>query len=105
MDSLKRVAVAFAVAVAAAWAMVAYSVAETTTELPPETPSHQIVPEAAAPGGSGSSAEPLSRQLGRSGGVIKPPNGIDPGLTQAPPAEGRTPVIRPPGKDRGINPK
>ena len=48
---------------------------------------------------SGSSTEPLSDKLGRSDGVIHPPNGVDPGITQAPPAIGSksTPIIPPPG--------
>ena len=48
---------------------------------------------------SGSSTEPLSDKLGRSGGVIHPPTGVDPGITQAPPAIGSksTPIIPPPG--------
>lgn len=58
MDSLQRVAVVFAVVAGAAWGMVAYSVAETI-QLPPETPTHQKVPEAVEPGISGSSSEPL----------------------------------------------
>ena len=110
MDSLQRVAAVFAVVAAAAWAMVAYSVAETLQQLPPETPSHQRVPEAGEAGISGSSTEPLSDRLDRSRGVLRPPGGIDPGLTQSPPSTGArsTPVIPPPG-DRGdeseINPK
>ncbi len=107
MDSLNRIAVAFAVAAALAWAMVAYSVAETATR-PPETPPPQTVPEAAPPNFSGGSAEPLSRRLGRSGGIIKPPGGIDRGINQQPQGDGRTPVIKPPGTEGGelgVNPK
>lgn len=98
MDSLQRVAVAFALVAAGAWAIVAYSVAETL-QLPPETPSHQKVPEADAPEASGSSTEPLGDRLDRSRGVLRPPGGIDPGLTQPPPPTGprSTPVIPPPG--------
>ena len=92
MDSLKRLAVVFAVIAAAAWMMVAYSVAQTTAPLPPETPSHQTIPEA-----SGSSTDPLGDKLDRSGGVIKPPAGIDPGLSRPPPQHGRSRVIAPPG--------
>jgi hypothetical protein len=56
---------------------------------------------------SGSSTEPLSDKLDRSGGVIRPPKGVDPGMTQAPPAVSRksTPVIPPPGAKPGVNPK
>jgi hypothetical protein len=102
MDSLQRIAVALAVVAATSWAMVAYSVADTAGQ-----PS-QTVPEAAEPGGNGSSAAPLSERLDRSSGVIRPPAGIDPDLSQTPPQSGRTPVIPPPGTssgDSGINPK
>jgi len=109
MDSLQRVAVSFVVVAAAAWAMVAYSVADTL-EAPAETHSQQKVLEADEPATSGSSVEPLSDRLDRSRGMLRPPGGIDPGLTQSPPPAGprSTPVIRPPGT-RGdeveINPK
>jgi hypothetical protein len=99
MNSLQRSAIALAALAAVAWTMVAYSVAETTTQ-PPQT-----VPEA---GGSGGSGEPLSQKLDRAGGVIKPPAGIDPGLSKSPPQSGRTPTIPPPGTSGGdgaINPK
>src|SRR5204863_2025500 len=110
MDSLQRVAVVFALVAAAAWVMVAYSVAETLQPLPPETPSHQKVPEAGEPATSGSSTEPLSDRLDRSRGVLRPPGGIDPGLTQPSPPTGprSTPVIPPPGTrgdESEINPK
>ena len=102
MDGLKRIAVVLAFAAAAAWAMVAYSLAETSAQ--PE----QTVPQAGDSGSSGSSAPPLSQRLGRSGGVIKPPSGLDPGIAQSPPQDGRTPVIKPPGTAGGksdVNPK
>lgn len=107
MDSMQRVAVGFIVVAAAAWAMVAYSVADTLEAA--ETPSHQVLSEAGV-AGSGSSTEPLSDRLDRSRGMLRPPGGIDPGLTQTPPSVGprSTPVIRPPGTrgDEGeINPK
>jgi hypothetical protein len=110
MDSLQRIAVIFAIVAAVAWAMVAYSVAETLQQLPPETPTHQKVPEADDPGISGSSMEPLSDRLNRSRGVLRPPGGIDPGLTQSPPSTGTRsmPVIPPPGTrgdESQINPK
>jgi hypothetical protein len=108
MDSLQRVAVGFVVVAAAAWAMVAYSVAETL-QVPAETPS-QMAPEAVEPGISGSSTEPLSDRLDRSRGVLRPPGGIDPGLTQSPPPSGpnSTLEIAPPGTPGGkpgANPK
>jgi hypothetical protein len=70
--------------------------------------SPQTVPEDRAT--SGSSTEPLSNKLGRSGGVIHPPGDVDPDMTQAPPVIGRksTPVIPPPGTPggrHGVNPK
>jgi hypothetical protein len=70
--------------------------------------SPQTVPEDRAT--SGSSTEPLSNKLGRSGGVIHPPGDVDTDMTQAPPAIGRksTPVIPPPGTPggrHGVNPK
>jgi len=70
--------------------------------------SSQTVPEDRAT--SGSSTEPLSDKLDRSGGVIRPPRGVDPDMAQAPPRVGSksTPVIPPPGAPggkRGINPK
>jgi hypothetical protein len=76
-------------------------------ELPPQTPSRQTVPEAPSPG-SGGSGEPLSDKLDRQGGVIRPPGGIDPEITQKPPAAGKMPVIRPPGTpggEQGAEPK
>ena len=100
MRGLNRVAVFLGVIAAISWAMVVFSVAQTET-LPPETPSHQTVPEATGPGKSGSSTGPLSDKLDRSGGVIHPPSGIDPAIAQPPPAEGRTPVIPPPGTPGG----
>lgn len=81
--------------------------ADTDAALPPATPSHQTVPEAGAPA-SGGSGEPLSEKLDRQGGVLRPPSGIDPGITQQPPAEGKTPVIAPPGTadgEPGVRPK
>ena len=68
----------------------------------------QTVPE--DPATSGSSTEPLSDKLDRSGGVIRPPGGVDPEMTQTPPRVGSKsmPVIPPPGSPgskRGINPK
>jgi hypothetical protein len=68
----------------------------------------QTIPQAGQATGSGSS-EPLGDRLERSNGVIRPPGGVDPGLTEPPPASGsRTPVIPPPGTPGGtreFNPK
>jgi len=94
--------------VAAVLLLVAASAGAADKEaLPPSTPSHQTVPES-APSGSGGSGEPLSDKLERQGGVLRPPGGIDSGITQKPPAEGKTPVIRPPGTpggEQGVEPK
>ncbi|HYU13009.1 MAG TPA: hypothetical protein VEK82_10570 [Stellaceae bacterium] len=73
-----------------------------------DKPSQGKIPE--DPATSGSSTEPLSEKLDRSGGVIHPPSGVDPGIRQTPPAIGShsTPVIPPPGSPggkRGVNPK
>ena len=70
-------------------------------------PSRETAPEER---GSGGSSEPLGEKLNRSGGVIHPPAGLDPALTQTPPAigHGSMPVIPPPGTPGGrpdINPK
>ena len=94
-----------AIAVVAALATGPAALAQTTAPLPPETPSHQTVPEA-----NSSAAQPLSEKLDRSGGVIHPPAGVDPGLAQTPPPIGpqSTPVIPPvgsPGDQSGVKPK
>ena len=94
-----------AIGFAAALTIAPAASAQTTVPLPPETPSHQTVPEA-----NGSSTQPLSEKLGRSGGVILPPPGVDPGLAQTPPPVGpqSTPVIPPlgsPSDQSGIKPK
>ena len=58
-----------------------------------------------APPESGTS----SSDLGRSGGVIIPPAGVDPGMKRTPPESGaRMPVIPPPGVpggDPSVKPK
>ena len=52
-------------------------------------------------------AEPLSRDLSRSQGVVRPPPAIDPGMSQTPPDPGpqSTPVIKPLAPDSGVAPK
>jgi hypothetical protein len=63
-----------------------------------------VQPENAKPG------ETLSEQLDRSGGVIKPPTGVDPKI-EAPapePNPGKMPVVPPPGSpggDPNVQPK
>jgi hypothetical protein len=75
---------------------------QTGDSASPPVASHRDgnkIPEKIAPENSGSSTEPLSNQLNRSGGVIHPPSGVDTGMTQTPPKIGphSTPVIPPPG--------
>ena len=106
MSRSSRLASLIGIAVAFTWAACPVA-APARTLLPPEKPSHQSVPEAEGSGGSG---EPLSNKLDRSGGVIKPPAGIDSGLAKSPPSVGseRMPVITPPGAPggkSGANPK
>ena len=68
-------------------------------------PAPQSAPgnPAAAPPEKVAPPEPLSDQLARSGGTIKPPADIDPGMTQTPPDPGprSMPVIPPPGTPGG----
>ena len=45
--------------------------------------------------------EPPSEKLDRSGGVICPPVGVDPGIASPPPDGGKMPVIPPPGSPGG----
>ncbi len=87
------VAVAALGAPAGGWAQTA------GTAPAPGVQPRQTVPEARDPGTSGSSSESLSERLDRSGGVIRPPSGVDPGADRAPPAVSpqSTPVIPPPG--------
>lgn len=106
MRSANRLPALAGIVAALLWS--AAAPAATQTPLPPETPSHQTVPEAAEPGGG--STEPLTDKLDRSGGVIRPPSGVDPGIAQAPPNPGaaNTPVLRPPGTaggESGVKPK
>ena len=99
MHRIGRFASLLGVIAALAWIAASPGVAQTHTPQPPDKPS-QIVPEAR---GSGGSSEPLSDKLDRSGGVIKPPAHIDPGLAKSPPQHGAetTPVIPPPGTPGG----
>ena len=62
-------------------------------ERPAEQPNQPVEPPAI--GGS-------SSDLGRSGGVIRPPADVDPQMKQMPPSSGdRMPVIPPPGTPGG----
>ena len=108
MPRLRCLAIHIGFIAAAGWAVAVPAGAAEKGAPPPETPSRQTVPEAASPGASGSASEPLSDKLERQDGVIRPPRGVDPKMTQSPPAEGKTPVIAPPGSpggEPGIKPK
>ena len=52
-------------------------------------------------------AEPLSKVLSRTNGLVRPPTSIDPGMSQPPPDPGERsmPVIKPPTPDSGMAPK
>jgi hypothetical protein len=68
-------------------------------------------PGAAAdkPSTDGAASGDLSERLNRSGGVIKPPENVDPGLQKKPPEDSaKMPVIPPPGTpggDPNVKPK
>jgi hypothetical protein len=61
------------------------------------------------PSAAAESSDNLSERLNRSGGVIKPPENVDPGLQKKPPDDsGKMPVIPPPGTpggDPNVKPK
>jgi hypothetical protein len=69
----------------------------------PGAQPNKAVPNEPDEGISGSSGDSLSHQLNRSGGVIRPPTNVDPGLTQPAPDVGlhSMPVIPPPGTPGG----
>jgi hypothetical protein len=64
---------------------------------------HNTVPEKIEPNSTSSTGGTLSDKLERSGGVITPPSGVDPGISTAAPVPhpGTTPVIPPPGSPGG----
>ena len=76
---------------------------------PPNMPStdqtipEKIKPEDPSATGSTGSGATLSDKLEATGGVIRPPSGIDPEITAPAPVPdpGTTPVIRPPGSPGG----
>jgi hypothetical protein len=110
MPSLTRSMLYAAIAVLIAGATPATAAPVSSSNATPTTekPSQGKIPE--EPATSGSSTAPLSEKLDRSGGVIHPPSGVDPGIKQDPPAIGShsTPVIPPPGSPggkSGVNPK
>lgn len=69
---------------------------------PPPAGSQEVVPEKIEPdrpiGGPPPPGETLSDELSRTGGVIRPPEGVDPELVEPPPDGGAAvgPVIKPP---------
>jgi hypothetical protein len=81
-------------------ALIAFGAAAVAAERPADQPAKPVEPPA-----SGTSSPDLSR----SGGVIKPPAGVDPKMRMAPPASGaKMPVIPPPGTpggDPSVKPK
>ncbi len=79
---------------------------------PPPAGSHGVVPEKMQPpppppdepapdAPDGASGNSLSDHLSRTGGVIKPPQGMDPKMVEPPPDKGAAvmPVIPPPTPD------
>ena len=72
---------------------------------PPGSAAERAKPPSADSGSSGN----LSERLNESGGVIKPPDNVDPGLQKKPPDDSsKMPVIPPPGSpggDPNVKPK
>jgi len=91
---------ALTIAVALCFSGVASYAAE-----PPGSGTERAKPPSAESGPS----DNLSERLNRSGGVIKPPENVDPGLQKKPPEDsGKMPVIPPPGSpggDPNVKPK
>ena len=79
--------------------LVGLAAAARAAEQSPDQPNKPVEPPA-----SGSSSS-----LSHSGGVISPPDNVDPQMKQTPPASGdRMPVIPPPGSpggDQSVKPK
>lgn len=74
-------------------------------------PAQSAAPQKANDAADAKSADiPLSKKLDENKGVLKPPQGVDPGIHQPPPAQtgDKMPVIVPPGEpggDQSIQPK
>jgi hypothetical protein len=82
------------ISLAAAAAVIGFGAAAMAAEEPSRSPATGQT----APPASGN----LSSELNRSGGVITPPSGVDPGIKETPPPTGSTmPVIPPPGTPGG----
>ncbi|MBY0559534.1 hypothetical protein [Hyphomicrobium sp.] len=75
------------------------------------TPAEPAAPQKANDAAETKSADvPLSKKLDENKGVLKPPQGVDPGIHQPPPAHtgDKMPVIVPPGEpggDQSVQPK
>ena len=78
---------------------------------PTTTPAEPAAPQKANDAADTKSADvPLSKKLDENNGVLKPPQGVDPGIHQPPPAHtgDKMPVIVPPGEpggDQSVQPK
>ena len=74
----------------------------TAAAVSADEPSNRQAPNQPATPAVPPTSGTLSSDLNRSGGVIKPPAGIDPEIKQTPPPTGATmPVIPPPGTPGG----
>lgn len=73
-------------------------------------PAESAAPQKANDADAKSADVPLSKKLDENKGVLKPPQGVDPGIHQPPPAQtgDKMPVIVPPGEpggDQSVQPK
>lgn len=96
------------VALCLAMSGAALAQAQVTSPDPNSAPPDKIGPPLEThPVPQTGTAEPLSRNLSRSQGVVHPPPAVDPGMSQTPPDPGpqSTPVIKPPSTDSGVAPK
>jgi hypothetical protein len=86
-------------------AALCFSSAASQAAEPPGSAAERDKP----PSTDSGSSDNLSERLNRSGGVIKPPENVDPGLQKKPPDDsGKMPVIPPPGSpggDPNVKPK
>ena len=102
-----------AVAVAQAPPASKTPVAPKAEQLDPNACAHSDTPNTVGKGGDADSQRPdakgnLSDKLARSGGVICPPEQVDPEINQPAPPGGTMPVIPPPGSpggDQSVQPK
>jgi hypothetical protein len=83
------------------WTGLLFAQEPTVPADPPPAGSPEIVPEKMEPppqGDPGAGQESLSEELAPTGGVIKPPEQVDPGMVEPPPDGGAavTPIIPPP---------